>query len=85
VNNNELFLIMFWILTLWDFFLQILIVNKDQLPKNKIFIFLEYWPKHFGIYKHVKSKMQENNYYFFVFKKSILKHIFEISNTYFFK
>jgi hypothetical protein len=38
-------------------------VNKDQLPKNKIFIFLEYWPTPFGIYKHiVKSKMQENNF-----------------------
>jgi hypothetical protein len=54
---------MFWILTLWDLFIQILIVNTDELPKNKIFIFLEYWPTPFGIYKYVvKFKMLENNF-----------------------
>jgi hypothetical protein len=38
-------------------------VNKDEFPKNKIFVFLEYWPTAFGIYKHVvKSKMQKNNF-----------------------
>jgi hypothetical protein len=39
-----------------------LIVNKDEFSKNKIFIFLKYWPISFEIYKHiVKSKMQGNN------------------------
>jgi len=38
-------------------------VNKDEFPKNNIFIFLEYWRTPFGIYKHVvKFKMQENNF-----------------------
>ena len=38
-------------------------VNKDEFPKNKIFIFLENWPTPFVVYKHVvKSKMQENNF-----------------------
>jgi len=59
-------------------------VNKDEFPKNKIFIFLKYWPTPFGIYKHVvKSKMQKNNF-FFVFKKSMIKHIFLKSRIFIF-
>jgi len=47
----------------WDFFIQILMVNKVEFPQNKIFIILKYWLTPFGIYKHVvKSKMQENNF-----------------------
>jgi hypothetical protein len=45
-------------------------------PQNKIFIFFWNNGQHpLKFYKHVvKSRMQENN--FFVFKKSMLKHIF---------
>jgi len=49
-------------------------VNKVEFPKNKILYFCQH-PLEF--YKHVvKSRMQENNFFFFVFKKSMLKHIF---------
>ena len=49
-------------------------VNKDEFLKNKIFIFFEYWQTPFGIYKHVaKFKFKK---IIFVFKKSMLKHVF---------
>jgi hypothetical protein len=51
-------------------------VNKDEFPKNKIFIFFEYWPIPFGIYKHVvKSKMQGNN---LCLRNPMLKHILKL-------
>ena len=63
---------------IWDFFIQTLIVNKDEFLKIR---FLYFWnigqyPLEFN-YKHVlKSKMQENNFCV-VFKKSMRKHIFK--------
>jgi hypothetical protein len=59
-----------------DFFIQTLTVNNRWIPPKIRFLYFWNIDQHpLEFYKHVKSRMQENNI-FFVFKKSMLKHIF---------
>jgi hypothetical protein len=53
-----------------------------NFPQNKIFYFLEYWPIPFGVLQTCCKIQKCKKTIFFLFKKSMRKHVFKTSNIF---